>query len=135
MPLISRSCFPHCPDSFKAKHACSSLRHVQLFAMLWTAALQAPLSMECSRQEYLSRLPFPPAGDFPDPDLKNPCLQHLLHWQVDSLPLSHLGSLFKPNLFLKLSEDPLLALNSLAFSSPSLHFTLSCDDHSFLNSL
>ena len=22
----------------------------------------------------------------------NPCLQHLLHWQADSLPLSHLGS-------------------------------------------
>ena len=44
--------------------------------------------MGFSRQEYWSGLPFPPPGDLPDPGLK-PCL---LHWQVDSLPLSHLGS-------------------------------------------
>ena len=29
----------------------------------WTAVPQAPLSMECSRQEYWSGLPFPPSGD------------------------------------------------------------------------
>ena len=33
----------------------------------WTVALQAPLSMEFSRQEYWSGLPFPPPGDLPDP--------------------------------------------------------------------
>ena len=33
----------------------------------WTEALQAPLSMEFSRQEYWSRLPFPSPGDLPDP--------------------------------------------------------------------
>ena len=33
---------------------------VQLFAILWTIALQAPLSMEFSRQEYWRGLPFPP---------------------------------------------------------------------------
>ena len=32
----------------------------------WTVALQAPLSMGFSRQEYLSGLPFPPAGNLPD---------------------------------------------------------------------
>ena len=32
----------------------------------WTVALQAPLSMEFSRQEYWSGLPFPSAGDLPD---------------------------------------------------------------------
>ena len=32
-------------------------------AVLWTVALQAPLSMEFSRQEYWSGLPFPPPGD------------------------------------------------------------------------
>ena len=37
---------------------------VQLFAALWTVALQAPLSMEFSRQEYWSRLPFPSPGNF-----------------------------------------------------------------------
>ena len=32
---------------------------VQLFAIPWTIACQAPLSMGVSRQEYWSRLPFP----------------------------------------------------------------------------
>ena len=32
-----------------------------------TVARQAPLSMGLSRQEYWSGLPFPPAGDLPDP--------------------------------------------------------------------
>ena len=36
-------------------------------AMPWTVALQAPLSMEFSRQEYWRALPFPPPGDFPNP--------------------------------------------------------------------
>ena len=40
--------------------------HVELFAALWTAALQAPPSMGFSRQEYWSGLPFPPLGDLPD---------------------------------------------------------------------
>ena len=31
---------------------------------------QAPLSMEFSRQEYWSRLPFPPPGDLPDPAIE-----------------------------------------------------------------
>ena len=31
---------------------------------------QAPLSMGFSRQEYWSRLPFPPPGDLPDPGIK-----------------------------------------------------------------
>ena len=36
----------------------------QLFAILWTVAHQAPLSMGFSRQEY--RLPYPPPGDLPN---------------------------------------------------------------------
>ena len=58
------------------------------FATLWSAAHQAPLSMEFSRQEYWSGLPFPPPGDLLDLGIE--CLLHLL--EVDSLPLSHLGS-------------------------------------------
>ena len=38
-----------------------------VFATLWTVAHQTPLSMEFSRQEYQSGLPFPPPGDLPDP--------------------------------------------------------------------
>ena len=36
----------------------------------WTIAHQAPLSMELSRQEYWSRLPFPSPGDLPDPGIE-----------------------------------------------------------------
>ena len=43
---------------------------VQLFAVLWTVACQAPLSMEFSRQEYWNRLPFPSPGDLPNPGIK-----------------------------------------------------------------
>ena len=42
------------------------LSHVRLCAILWTVALQAPLSMGFSRQEYWSGLPCPPPGDLPD---------------------------------------------------------------------
>ena len=42
-----------------------------------TVAYQVPLSMEFSRQEYWSRLPFPSAGDLPDPGIEpgSPALQ------------------------------------------------------------
>ena len=47
-----------------------SLSCVQLFATPWTTAHQAPLSVEFSRQEYYSRLPFATPGDLPDPGIK-----------------------------------------------------------------
>ena len=62
-----------------------------LFVTPWTATLQVPLSTGFSRQEYWSGLPFPPPGDLPDPG-SNPHLLCLLHWQADSLLLSHRGS-------------------------------------------
>ena len=46
------------------------LSHVQLFLTPWTTAQQALLSMEFSRQEYWSGLPFPAPGDLPDPVIK-----------------------------------------------------------------
>ena len=55
---------------------------VRLFVTLWTAALQAPLSMGFSRQEYWSGLPCPPPGYLPDPGIE-PRLPAL---QVNSLP-------------------------------------------------
>ena len=51
-------------------------------------AHQAPLHGIFSRQEYWSRLPFPPPGDLPDPGIK-PVPPEL---QSDSLPLSHCGN-------------------------------------------
>ena len=49
-----------------------------------TITLQSPLSMVISRLEW-SVLLFLTPGDLLDQGL-NPCLLHLLHWQVDSLP-------------------------------------------------
>ena len=60
--------------------------------LLWPHGLyvarQALLSMEFSRQEYWSGLPFPFPGHLPDPRIEpaSPALQ------ADSLPLSHQGS-------------------------------------------
>ena len=58
------------------------------FVTPWTVAHQTPLSMGFRRQEYWSGLPFPTPGDLSDPGIKpeSPASQ------VDSLPLSHLGS-------------------------------------------
>ena len=43
---------------------------VWLFVIPWTVSRQAPLSMGCSMQEYLSGLPFPPPGDLPNPGIE-----------------------------------------------------------------
>ena len=66
-----------CVDEEKM-HACSVMS--DCFATPWTVAHQAPLSMEFSRQEYWTGLPFPPPGDLPYQG-SNLCL---LHWQADS---------------------------------------------------
>ena len=63
-----------------------------------TVACQAPLTIAFSRQEHWSGLPFPIPGDLPAQG-SNSCLLHLLHWQVDSLPLHHLGSLLPHSKF------------------------------------
>ena len=49
-------------------HVCalSYFSYIQLFAILWTIALQAPLFMGFSRQECWSGLPCPPPGDLPN---------------------------------------------------------------------
>ena len=80
----------------KHMHPCM-LRHsvVHDSATPWTVVHQPPLSMGFSRQECWSRLPFPPPGDLPDPgiEFKSPALQ------VDSLPLSHVGSPYLSTVF------------------------------------
>ena len=91
--LLASACFVVCvisPSSCVCVHA-PLLSCVWLFVTPWTTARQAPLSMEFSRQEYWG-LPFPTHGIFPTQQ-SNPCL---LHWQVDFLQLSHLGSPHPP---------------------------------------
>ena len=48
----------------------SCLSNLMTLATSWTVACQAPLSMEFSRQEYWSGLPFSSSGDLPDPGIK-----------------------------------------------------------------
>ena len=67
------------------------------FVTSWTVAHQALLSMEFSKQEHWSRLPFPSAGDLPN--LRISCVLRLLYWQTGFLfflflfyQLSHQGS-------------------------------------------
>ena len=47
-----------------------SLSRVRLFATPWTVAHQTPQSMEFSRQEYWSGLPFPSPGDLANPGIE-----------------------------------------------------------------
>ena len=53
------------------------LSRARLFATPWTIVYQAPQSMEFSRQEYWSGLPFPSPGDLPNPGIepRSPVLQ------------------------------------------------------------
>ena len=62
---------------------CVCAQWVWLFATPWTVALQAPLSMGFSRQEYWSGLLCPPPENLPNQGLN----LHLLHLQVSSLSL------------------------------------------------
>ena len=54
---------------FVCVYACA-LSRVQLFVTLWTVAHQASPSVEFSRQEYWSGLPFPSPEDLPNPGIK-----------------------------------------------------------------
>ena len=71
-----------CPELPLLRVKMESLSCVCLLATPWPVAHQAPLSMGFSRQEYWSRVPCPPPGDFPDPGTEpgSPALQ------ADSLP-------------------------------------------------
>ena len=66
----------HCPHWL---WVCSlALSHVWLFVTPWTVTLKAPPSVEFSRQEYWSRLPFPIPGDLPNPEIKSSFLMSLI---------------------------------------------------------
>ena len=66
-----------------------SFSRVRLFATPWTVSPQASPSMEFSRHEYWSGLPFPSPGDLPDPGIeaRSPALQ------ADALPSEPPGNL------------------------------------------
>ena len=65
-----------------------SLSHVRPCVTPWTVALQTPLCMGFSRQEYWSGLPFPSPGDLPDLELN----LSVVHGRQILYGLSHQGS-------------------------------------------
>ena len=76
-----------------------SLSRVRFFAIPWTVAHRAPPSMEFSRQEYWSGLPFPSPGDLPDPGIE-PGSSSL---RADALPSKPPG---KPQMNLSMKQKP-----------------------------
>ena len=93
----SSSCLLLYPQCLKHVCVCAQwFSHVQLFAAPWAVACQAPLSMEFSRQEGWSGLPFPSSGELPDPG-NEPCvsfigrqiLYHCTTWEAHSTWYRH----------------------------------------------
>ena len=94
LTLGSNPGLPHCrwllyhlshqgsPQSESVSHS-----FVSDSAALWTVAHQPILSMEFSRQEYWSGLPFPSSGDLPNWGIEPRCPA----LQADSLPSEPLG--------------------------------------------
>ena len=86
---------PMMPQSLKILHLIKvkSLSRVQLFATPWTVAHQASLSMEFTRQEYRSGLPFPSPEDLPNLgiELWSPALQaYSLPFELQGSPVINL---------------------------------------------
>ena len=81
---------------------------VQLFSTSWTVACQIPLSMEFSRQEYWSGLPFPIPGDLLNPRIEAKSLAtfctgrcilyHCATWEAPEWMVTKLKSCPSPHL-------------------------------------
>ena len=77
---------------------CVLVTRVQLFVTPWTVACQAPPSMEFSRQEYWSDLPFPSPGDLLNSEIehRSPSLQaDSLQSEPPGKPLSYISLCLK----------------------------------------
>ena len=87
----------------------------QLYPTLWDPmdySLQAPLSMEFSRQEYWSRWLYPFPGDLPDPGIKtgSPTLQ------ADALPS-------EPPIYIPINSFPWSYQHVISYLSENGHST------------
>ena len=103
-------CVCVCVCVFAHARSVAVLSHAQLFATLWTVALQAPLSMELSRQEYWDGLSFPLPRVLPNPGIKtvspsSPVLP------ADSLPSEPSG---KPMFYIRWHRKSLSSVQSFS---------------------
>ena len=80
---------------------------------LWSVACQTPLSVEVSRQEYWSGLPFPSPGDLPDTGTE----PRFLALQADSLPSETPGKSSCFPIFLMLHIRSPGPINSTSYKS------------------
>ena len=91
------------------------LSHIWLFATPWTLAHQGLLSIEFSRQEYWSGLPFPSPRDLPGLGIK----PRSTALQAYSLPSELLGKpIFFPKSEVKLRNNEVIS-KGLSLKSPS----------------
>ena len=105
----------HSNESSLPSSCTQSLSCIQLFATPWTIGCQTPLSMGFSRQEYGVGCHFLLQGTFPSQG-SNLCF---LHWQVVSLPPSHVGSPgWGRSISLNITE-----VSPISWSSTQLHVT------------
>ena len=101
-PTLQADFLPHEPPGKPIKkdrihtHIVVRAKSSQSCPILCPRALQAPLSVGFSRQEYCHALL---QGVFPTQGL-NPHLLRLLHWQSGSLPLAPLGKSYTHILYL-----------------------------------
>ena len=79
---------------------CSVAQSSQLFAIMWIVASRDFLFMGLFKEEYWSRLPFPPPKDLPNPG------KELASSALHSLPLGHQGSPLKLWDMFKLNLGP-----------------------------
>ena len=79
------------------------------FAIPWTVAHQAPLSMEVSRHEYWSGLPFLFAGDLPNPGIEPMSSELAGGFFTAQPPVKPQHPLFSPKVFKKIKNFNLLA--------------------------
>ena len=86
----------------------------------WTVACQAPLSMEFSRQEYWSELPYPPAGYLPNPGIET--RSPTLHVE-ESTPPEPPG---KPKQRLEEHKEFIFISSLMASEGKVLQLTLCC---------
>ena len=101
-----------------------SLLITSSFAIPWTVACQATLSVEFSRQEYWSGLPFPSPGDLSDPGLK----YYFIYFHLISLLSYHIQGWLSP--FLPQISLPTCVFESISFLWQDLtHIMITTHQH------
>ena len=114
----------------------SHFSHVWLFAILWTEAHQAPLSMGFFRQEYQSGLPCPPPGNLPNPGIKPTSLTSPALAGMFFTTRAHLGSPLlypHPDEIMRNLDSQVIKVNARIKSirSGTSHFLLKHKHHHF----